>query len=130
MSKTALANILLVIHFAWALWMVSGVLIALLGFLWSRLWTWRRFRIAHLIGLVLTATTPLWPGGTCPLTIWEWQLRAAGSPVTQPESFIIHWIREVLFWDVDPAILTMISATGAAAAAILFFFRPPWKSYQ
>jgi hypothetical protein len=130
MPDTALANLLLVIHFAWVAWMISGIIIAIFGFRWPRLWEWRIFRIAHLIGLVGTASTPLWPGGLCPLTIWEWQLRDSGGDIIKRQSFIIHWLHEMLYWDVDPIILSMISAIGAVLTVVIFILRPPWKSYR
>jgi len=130
MSDTALANLILIIHFAWATWMIVGVIIAVLGFRWHRLWSWRIFRIAHLIGLVATATTPLWPGGLCPLTIWEWQLRYTESGAPRADSFIIHWMNELLFWDIEPVVLAGVSAFGAVLTVVVFFLRPPWKSYR
>ena len=130
MRDAALANIVLIVHFAWAVWMISGVVLALLGFRWPRLWEWRKFRTTHLIGLIATATTPFWPGGTCPLTIWEWQLRGDGVVSTQPQSFVLHWLDKLLFWNVNPLILSLVSASGALAAIIIFIMRPPWKTYR
>ncbi len=130
MSDAAFANLLLIIHFAWAAWMISGVVLAVLGFRWPRLWEWRTFRIAHLIGLVATATTPFWPGGLCPLTIWEWQLRHGQGDSPQIHSFIIHWLSKLLYWDVDPLLLSILSAFGAVVTVVIFYLRPPWKSYR
>ena len=124
------ADFLLVIHFAWAAWMVSGVAVAVLGFRWHRFWQWRIFRTAHLIGLVATASTPLWPSGTCPLTVWEWELRAEPSAAAQPGSFIIHWLHEALYWDVDPVILSLTGAAAALFTVVMFFLRSPWKRYR
>jgi hypothetical protein len=124
------ADFILVVHFAWAAWMVSGVAVAVLGFRWHRFWRWRIFRTAHLFGLIATASTPLWPSGTCPLTIWEWELRAEPSTAAQPGSFIIHWLHEALFWDVDPVILSLISAAAALFTVVMFFLRSPRKMYR
>lgn len=130
MSDSIWANVILIVHFTWAAWMVSGIVLALLGFHWPRLWEWRVFRTAHLIGLIATASTPFWPGGTCPLTIWEWQLRNAGTTAAEPQSFIIHWLDKLLFWNVDPIILSLISAAGALATIVIFIMRPPWRKYR
>ncbi len=129
MRDTVLANVILIVHFAWAAWMISGVVLALLGFRWPRLWKWKVFRTAHLIGLVATATTPFWPGNTCPLTIWEWKLRGDGTGIAEPHSFIIHWLDKLLFWNVDPLILSLVSALGALATVVIFITRSPWKKY-
>jgi len=125
---SVIANFILVVHFIWAVWMISGIALAFLGFRWPHLWEWKTFRTAHLIGLVATATTPFWPGGTCPLTIWEWKLRGGGT--AEPHSFIIHWLDKLLFWDVDPLILSLISALGALATVAIYFLRPPWRKYR
>ncbi len=125
-----LANFILLIHFTWAVWMISGIVLAFLGFRWPRLWEWKVFRTAHLIGMIATATTPFWPGGTCPLTIWEWELRGGEATGAEPHSFLIHWLDKLLFWDVNPLILSFISAAGALATVVIFIIRPPWKKYR
>lgn len=126
------ANIILIAHFAWATWMILGAVLAVLGYRWRRLWGWRIFRITHLCALAGTATTPFWADGICPLTVWEWRLRTASSGQAEPytgESFIIHWIRDILFLDVDPLVLSL--ATGAIALTTLsvFILHPPWRYY-
>lgn len=132
LSNGVLANIILVVHFVWATWMISGFVLALLGFRWPRLWEWKTFRIIHLLGLLGTSTTPIWADGICPLTKWEWRLRstpAAGSGGAGTESFIIQCLRDVLFLDVDPLILSLTTGAIALTTVILFFVRPPWRSY-
>jgi hypothetical protein len=122
------ADIILAVHFVWAGWMIAGAVLAVLGFRWPRLWGWRIFRIAHLIGLTGTATTPFWSHGICPLTNWEWQLRSAssGQPAAA-EPFIIHWMSKTLFINVDPLILSIFSGILALITVIIFVLRPPWK---
>jgi hypothetical protein len=125
-----LADAILVTHFAWAAWMVSGFVLAVLGFKWIRLWRWRVFRISHLIGLAATATTPFWAGGICPMTEWEWYLGTAERSGSAPsESFIIHWINEILYLDVDPLTLSLVTGAVALTTLIIFILRPPWRSY-
>jgi len=130
LSDTFWANTILVIHFLWAAWMIAGILLAYLGFLLPRLWKWIIFRTAHLVGLVATATTPFWADGLCPLTRWEWQLRhSATVSATGDESFIIHYIRELLFVDVDPQTLSLITGALTLSTVIIYFLRPPWRNY-
>lgn len=127
--KSSLIDAILIVHFIWAGWMILGVVLAIAGFRWPRLWRWKVFRIAHLAGLCGTATVPLWGGGICPMTRWEWDLRTAGTangPVT--ESFLVGMIREILYVDVDPLILSLVTAAGALVTVLIFVFRPPWRS--
>lgn len=122
-----LADTLLAIHFFWAIWMVAGVALALAGFRWPRLWTWRAFRIAHLLALLGTATVPIWSAGVCPLTIWEWSLRsvAGESASAAAEPFLRYWVRELLFLDVSPALLSVFAALGAVVTLGVFIWHPP-----
>ena len=128
-----MADVILVVHFLWAAWMIFGFLLALLGFRWNRLWGWRTFRWAHILGLAATATTPFWASGICPLTEWEWQLRPASSQQAMDngnESFIIQWISDTLFLDVEPIILSLVTGAVALITLIIFILRPPWKYYS
>lgn len=132
MPEKVLANLILIVHFSWALWMLAGIILAFWGFYRPRVWEWKKFRITHLIALAGTATTPLWAEGICPLTTWEWKLRTAAGYTGSsgpPESFIIHWLRELLFWDVDPTALALVTGSLALATVVIFFLRPPWRQY-
>lgn len=127
-----LADFLLAIHFAWALWMVAGVALALAGYRWPRLWRWRAFRITHMLGLLGTATVPIWARGICPLTTWEWDLRvaAASAAPARAEPFLIHWMRDILFFDVSPILLSVVTVLGAATTLTVFILHPPRKREQ
>ena len=131
-SKSFCANFILIAHFAWASWMIIGAALALLGWRWHRLWRWRVFRITHLIGILATATTPFWANGICPMTEWEWQLRYASGAQTgtgESESFIIHWLDKILFLDIDPLVLSIVTALLALSTLVIFIVRPPWRDY-
>jgi len=86
-----LADVILVAHFAFVLWVVLGLLLILLG--GALRWRWVRnrwVRVAHLasIGFVVGQA---WLGQMCPLTIWESDLRvAAGQEPYAPEGFVAH----------------------------------------
>jgi Zn-dependent protease len=83
----------------------------------------RVFRWAHLVGIVITATVPLWNRGICPLTIWEGRL--SDSPAPAEGSFIIRLLYDVLYLDVSPTVLSLVSAAGAMIAVWVFVFHPP-----
>jgi hypothetical protein len=103
-----LADALLVIHFAFVVFVVVGFLLILLGLL-AR-WTWvhnRKFRITHLaaIGIVVLQA---WFGQLCPLTIWENALRHRAGQSGYAETFIEHWLHEILFYQAAPWVFTAI----------------------
>jgi hypothetical protein len=121
------ADTIFLVHFAWAVWMVVGIALSFAGFFYPRVWDWRAFRIAHLVGILFTASTPLWGEGFCPLTEWEWQLRQAlGTAQDQPRSFILRLLHDLLYWDVDPLVLSLVTGAAALATVVIFILRPPW----
>ena len=116
---------ILAIHVAWAAWMISGVVLAIAGLRWRRLLRWRVFRSAHLIGLLLTATVPLWAGGICPLTKLEDALRLPGSGSDAP--FMVRLMAETLYLNVDPVVLSAVTGLGALITLVIFVAHPPRK---
>ena len=97
-----LADLVLLVHFAFVLFVVGG-----LGLIWvgaAAGWNWirnRRFRIAHLAAIVIVAGEAI-AGVWCPLTLWEAQLRGAQAE----KSFVAHWIHRVMFYDFPEWVFT------------------------
>ena len=97
-----LADLVLLVHFAFVLFVVGG-----LGLIWvgaAAGWNWirnRRFRIAHLAAIVIVAAEAI-AGVWCPLTLWEAQLRGAQAE----KSFVAHWIHRVMFYDFPEWVFT------------------------
>ena len=97
-----LADTILVIHFAFVVFVVLGFVLILLGLLMR--WSWvhnRKFRITHLaaIGVVVLQA---WFGQLCPLTILENELRRLAGQSVYSESFVEHWLHRVLFYQAEP----------------------------
>lgn len=104
--------------------MIAGVILAILGFWHPRLWEMRKFRVAHLIGLLATATVPLWADGVCPLTSLEGTV-SGGRGETAP--LLERIFREILYWNVPTLFLSFLSALAAAVTFVIFIYRPPWR---
>jgi hypothetical protein len=105
---SVLADTMLVVHFAFVVFVVLGFLLILIGLL-AR-WSWIHnlyFRIAHLtaIGIVVLQA---WFGRFCPLTIWENELRRKAGQSGYAESFIEHWLHKILFYQAEPWVFTAI----------------------
>lgn len=116
-----LADTILVIHFAFVIFVVLGFILILLGLI-AR-WSWvhnRKFRIAHLaaIGFVVVQA---WFSQLCPLTLWENELRSRAGQPAYTETFIEHWLHKVLFFDAEPWIFTTIY-TGFGILVIFIWF--------
>ena len=116
-----LADTILVVHFAFVVFVVFGFMLILLGLL-AR-WRWvhnRTFRITHLavIGIVVLQA---WFGQLCPLTIWENELRQRAGQSGYTETFIQNWLHEILFYQAEPWVFTAIY-TGFGALVVLIWF--------
>ena len=115
------ADAILVIHFLFVVFVVFGLALILIG-LRAR-WSWvhnRIFRIAHLaaIGIVVLQA---WLGQLCPLTIWENNLRRLAGQPAYEETFVEHWLHQVLFYQAEPWVFAMIY-TGFGVLVVLVWF--------
>ncbi len=141
MSSQQLADGLMVIHFLWVLFMIWGIvrtIDAAAAVMVGRhpplraqrfLERWL-FRTVHLAGILLTGILAIL-GRYCPLTIWEYQLRRGGRPFAEPpESFLLVWIERLLYPDVPPVLLEVVSAAAAVFTLAVYAVRPPAKIRQ
>ncbi len=103
-----MADAILVIHFAFVVFVVFGFMLILTGLLVR--WSWVHnsvFRIAHLaaVGFVVLQT---WLGQLCPLTIWENELRRRAGQSSYTETFVEHWLHDILFYQAEPWVFTTL----------------------
>jgi hypothetical protein len=119
-----LADTILVIHFAFVVFVVAGFVLILAGLLAH--WTWihnRVFRIAHLVAIGVVVLQA-WFGQLCPLTIWENELRRRAGQSGYSESFVEHWLHKILFYEAEPWVFTAIySAFGVLVVLVWFLGR-------
>jgi hypothetical protein len=116
-----LADIILIIHFLFVLFVVGSVPLIWIG---ARL-GWRfvrniRFRLAHL-GAILFVSMESLAGMVCPLTLLEDSLRHSPTDT----SFVQRWLHRILFYDVPEGVLTVLYLLFAILVAITFKFVPP-----
>ena len=116
-----LADAILVIHFLFVAFVVLGLMLILLGLMAG--WSWvhnRKFRITHLaaIGIVVLQA---WLGQLCPLTVWENDLRRLAGQSAYEETFVEHWLHQVLFYQAEPWVFAMIY-TGFGVLVVLVWF--------
>ncbi len=123
-----LADLILVTHGLFVAFVILGLVAILLG--GYRRWGWVRnwwFRAIHIlaIGLVMAEA---WLGLICPLTEWENRLRVAGGESSYSDSFIQHWLHEILFYDFDPWIFTAAYTAFGILVFIAWILVPPDKT--
>jgi hypothetical protein len=106
-----LADLILLVHFALAAFIVLGLPLAWMG-AWLG-WNWvrgRRLRYAHATAILVVAAEAL-AGSVCPLTRWEDALRAGADG----RSFIGRWLARLLYYDFPEWAFTLAYVLYAAA---------------
>lgn len=111
--RDLLADLILIIHFAFVLFVVGGLILTWAG--GAAGWRWVRnfrFRIAHLGAIVFVAGESL-AGVWCPLTVWEDVLRGAHAE----KSFVARWVHRVLFYEFPEWVFTAAYVACALVVA-------------
>jgi hypothetical protein len=120
-----LADVVLVVHFAFVLFVLGGFALILAGAALG--WRWvrnRAFRYAHLAAIVFVAVEAL-VGVACPLTLWENMLRRA-SP--DGPSFIGRWVSRLLYYNLPEWVFTTAYVVFAIAVAVTLWLVPPGRN--
>lgn len=118
-----LADLILVIHFLFVLFVVGSLpLIWLGGWMGWDFVRNRRFRLSHL-GAILFVVSESLIGMACPLTVLEDSLRGTSSD----SNFIQRWLHRIIFYDVSEWVLMTIYVLFALLVAITFKLLPPHR---
>lgn len=127
MADKLLADLIVIAHLGWILFMLAGFIFALCGFLRKEFFEWWLFRTLHLIGIAYVSTLAML-GEYCPLTTWENALRAKYDPgLTYPGSFMVHYFEKFIYPDVHPLIIRIPTTLVAVVTVLIFIIRPPEK---
>ncbi|HXF66811.1 MAG TPA: DUF2784 domain-containing protein [Burkholderiales bacterium] len=119
--RAGLADIVLVVHFAFVAFVVGGLASIWLGA--AAGWRWVRnfwFRAAHLGAITFVAAEAIL-GIWCPLTVWEARLRGAAAE----KSFLAQWIHRILYYDWPEWVFTFLHVGFALAVAATWWLVPP-----
>ncbi len=124
-TYSLLADIVLMTHVAFVLFVVLGLILILCGGFCG--WKWVRnpwFRAAHLAGIGLVVLQS-WLGIICPLTTLEMVLRERAGDETYAGTFIAHWLHKILFLHAPMwAFVICYSLFGLAVLVSWIKFRP------
>lgn len=122
--NAVLADVILIVHFAFVLFIVGGLALIWMGA--ALCWRWVRnfwFRVAHLVAIIFVAAEAL-AGVWCPLTVWEDLLRGGTRGET---SFIARWIHRILFYNFPEWVFTVSYVVFALAVAATWWWVRPNK---
>lgn len=126
MIYEVLADIIVVMHFAWILFILTGFILTITGFWWKKFFDKWLFRTIHLGCVLYLSILDIMGGKPCPLTIWENILRAKYDPnLTYPGSFIAHYIGKLVYPDINPSILLISYIFIYVFTIIIFIVKPP-----
>ena len=118
-----LADVLLVVHFAVAAFIVAGLILVWIGAALG--WGWVRnpwFRYLHLGAIAYVAAEALL-GVMCPLTVWEDLLRGG----VRPESFVGRWVRYFLYYEAPEWVFTTLYVVWTLATLLTLWLFPPQR---
>ncbi|KAA3659975.1 MAG: DUF2784 domain-containing protein [Calditrichaeota bacterium] len=129
MSKELLylliADALLISHVLFVAFVVLGVVLIFVGAGLS--WAWVRhfwFRILHLASIFIVVLES-WFGISCPLTVWEMQLREMAGDTTYGGSFIEYWLQRILYYNAPEWVFTVCyTLFGGLVLASWIIVRP------
>jgi hypothetical protein len=116
-----MADVLLVVHFLIAAFIVLGLVAVWLGAALG--WRWVRnpwFRYLHLGAIAFVAAEAVL-GIVCPLTVWEDLLRGGA----RTESFVGRWVRALLFYQAPEWAFTAAYLAWATATLVTLRLVPP-----
>jgi len=119
------ADVLLILHVAFVLFVVVGLVLILAGGFWR--WSWIRnpwFRAGHLVAIGMVVIQA-WLGLICPLTTWEMALRESAGQPTYGGSFIAHWLHRFLYFDAPPWVFTLCYTVFGALVMLSWVLIPP-----
>lgn len=118
----ALADVILVVHFAIAVFITLGLVIiplgAILGWQWVRK---RRLRQLHLGAISFVALEAL-TGIACPLTGWEDALRGRAPGEA---GFVERWVGRLLYYDMPTSFFLIVYLAAAVLAWMLWLWVAP-----
>ena len=125
-----LADVIVVLHFAYVAFVVGGLAAIVLGI--AMRWAWVRnfwFRAIHLAMIGVVVVESLW-GILCPLTEWEDRLRELSGAPNEPGTFLGRWARDLLFVDLPPSALTPWYCLFGLAVLLTWIFAPPRRPWR
>jgi len=116
-----MADVLLIVHFLIAAFIVGGLVMVWAGAAFG--WLWVRnpwFRYLHLGAIAFVAAEAVL-GVMCPLTVWEDMLRGG----VRADSFVGRWVRHFLYYQAPEWVFTAAYVGWTLATLATLWWVPP-----
>jgi hypothetical protein len=135
MIYQSLANLVLITHIAFVLFVVGGQILIFVGGIpqlrnAQHPWQWvgkAGFRYLHLAA-ILYVVIESWLGVMCPLTVIEQWLRQAAGQTTYQGDFIAYYLSDFLFFNAPAWVFTCAYSVFGGLVILSFFLIPIKKS--
>lgn len=125
MFYALLADAVVALHVLYVSFVLLGEAAIVAGAIWR--WSWIRnpwFRWIHLSMILIVALEAI-VGMTCPLTVWEDELRRLAGQERAAGTFIGRLLHDLLFFDAAPWVFTTAYVSFALLVVATFCFAPP-----
>ncbi len=125
-----LADVILVIHALFVVFVVFGLVAICVGHVYK--WHWvgnRLFRIGHLSAIAIVVVQS-WIGVICPLTTWEVALRESTGGEAYSGSFIQHWLQSLLYYSAPEWVFIVLYTGFGSLVLASWFLVPPNNSMR
>ena len=136
-----LADLVVLIHFGWILFMLWGFILTICGSVCVYVLPAAKgkgikffdrwiFRTVHLAGIVYVAILTV-QGKYCPLTILENDLRGKyDAELAYPGSFVVHYVEKIVYPEANFLVFVIPTTIIAVFTVLMFMIRPPAKIRQ
>jgi polyferredoxin len=126
MLNTVAADVILLVHFAFVLFVTGGLAAIWAGAALHRRWVRNfTFRSVHLAAICIVAAEAI-AGIVCPLTLWEDALRGRSDEL----GFVARWVRRFLFYELPEWVFTMAYLGFAGVVLLTLWLVPPERKQK
>jgi hypothetical protein len=125
MFYSHLADVVVVVHLAFVLFVLIALLLIVAGI--PLRWQWTRnlwFRLVHLASIAVVAGQAV-VGITCPLTDLESYLRAKADVPLEQATAPGRWAHHILFYEGDASVFMWCYIAFGTLVLLTFVFAPP-----
>jgi len=122
------ADLIVIIHFAYVLFVLLGLAVTVVGgFLGWRFIRNVYFRGIHL-AMIAIVVVEAWLGITCPLTTWEKNLRQQSGEQSYSGDFLARFAHDWLFFDAAPWVFTLAYTLFGTLVVLTWLLFPPRRT--